>query len=261
MQPSARSLRPAIFLILVIESLTAAVLSSEPRIDQLSARDILDRVDDLYRGDSSRAIMTMKVVSANWARELQMEAWSQGEEESLFRILSPKKERGTATLKSGRQMWNYLPKVKRVIKIPSSMMGRSWMGSHFTNDDLVKETTLLDDYVARLVEPAAADSALYYVELLAREEAPTEWAKILVSVRRHDLMPLEELYFDEGNRPMRRLSFRDIRDFGGKPMPAVIEIVPLHKKGHRTFIRYVEARFDFELDPDVFTLRNLRTRR
>ena len=114
--------------------------------EDLTPGAILDRIDDLYRGKSSHAIMRMAVVTENWTRELELESWSMGKEKSLMRILSPRKEKGTATLKSGKQMWNYLPKVDRVIKIPSSMMGSSWMGSHFTNDDLVKESRMAEDY-------------------------------------------------------------------------------------------------------------------
>ena len=112
------------------------------QVQPLASEDILNSVDDLFRGTSSHAIMKMVVTTAHYTREMTLEAWSRGKEDSLVRILKPEKEKGTATLKAGSNIWNYLPKVNRIIKIPSSMMGASWMGSHFTNDDLIKESRM-----------------------------------------------------------------------------------------------------------------------
>jgi hypothetical protein len=116
-----------------------------------SPREIIDRVDRLLRGESSHGLAVMEVVTENWERSLTMEMWSLGTEHSLVRILAPPKEAGTATLKAGDDIWNYLPKVDRTIKIPASMMMGSWMGSHFTNDDLVKDSRLVDDYDIEIV--------------------------------------------------------------------------------------------------------------
>ena len=122
-------------------------LSVHPALaESLTAKEILDKVDDLYRGTSSHGKMTMEVVTSHWNRTLSLEFWSKGKDKSLVRILAPLKEKGTATLRSGNEIWNYLPKVNRVVKLPSSMMSASWMGSHFTNDDLVKQSRFADDY-------------------------------------------------------------------------------------------------------------------
>ena len=118
---------------------------------QTDPLEIMNRVDRLLRGDSSRGVATMEVVTENWEREMTMELWSLGTDYSLVRLRAPRKEAGTATLMADDDIWNYLPKVDRTIKIPSSMMGGAWMGSHFTNDDLVKESQLIDDYEVELV--------------------------------------------------------------------------------------------------------------
>ena len=128
---------------LLAATLTAAGLSAG---DEHSPRAIIDRVDRVLRGASSRGVATMSVVTRHWERSLTMEVWSLGSDYSLVRVLSPAKEAGTGTLKASRDIWNYLPKVDRTIKIPASMMMGSWMGSHFTNDDLVKESRLVEDY-------------------------------------------------------------------------------------------------------------------
>ena len=237
---------------------TGAVLcvASAAGAEGPSAREILDRVDDLYRGESSRAIMTMKVVSANWTRELRMEAWSQGKEKSLFRILSPQKERGTATLKSGNQMWNYLPKVKRVIKIPSSMMGRSWMGSHFTNDDLVKESRMAEDYDFEYGEARSAEEVA--ILCTPKPDAPVVWGKVLAHVRKSDWMPLRIEYFDEEMSLARHMEFADFAKVGTRLLPLFTRIVPSDEPEQSTEIRYEEIEFDRKLDSGMFTLRNLQ---
>ena len=200
--------------------------------------------------------MAMTVVTGHWTRELRLEAWSQGREKSLFRILSPRKEKGTATLKSGRQMWNYLPKVDRVIKVPSSMMAGSWMGSHFTNDDLVKESRMADDYDFEFGE-AAADGEIAIV-CRPKPEAPVVWGKVVVRVRGADGMPLAVEYFDEDMEPARTMSFGDYREVGKRLIPLSMRIVPAHEPQEHTEVRYEQIEFDRPLAEDLFSLRGLR---
>ena len=223
---------------------------------ELTPREILDRFDDLYRGDSSHAVLAMTVVTEHWTRELSLEAWSQGRERSLFRILSPRKERGTASLKSGRQMWNYLPKVDRVIKVPSSMMAGSWMGSHFTNDDLVKESRMAVDYDFEFGEPAG-DGEIAVV-CIPKEDAAVVWGKVVVRVRAADGMPVAVEYYDEELEPSRTMSFGDYREVGERLIPLTMRIVPADEPEEQTEVRYERIEFDPPLDEDLFTLRSLR---
>ena len=129
----------------LVVALASGALTVTPVVAQPDPVEIMERVDRLLRGDSSRGVATMEVVTENWEREITMEMWSLGTEFSLVRVQAPAREAGTATLMAEDNIWNYLPKVERTIKIPSSMMGGSWMGSHFTNDDLVRESQLIED--------------------------------------------------------------------------------------------------------------------
>ncbi len=246
------TLRGAAAALLLLLALPAAAQAP----GELTPREVLDRFDDLYRGASSHAVLAMTVVTEHWTRELRLEAWSQGREKSLFRILSPRKEKGTATLKSGRQMWNYLPKVDRVIKVPSSMMGSSWMGSHFTNDDLVKESRMAEDYDFEFGE-ATGDGEIAVV-CIPKEEAPVVWGKVVVRVRSTDGMPLAVEYFDEEMEPARTMSFGDYRETGGRLVPLRMRIVPADEPEERTEIRYESIEFDLPLAGDLFSLRSLR---
>jgi outer membrane lipoprotein-sorting protein len=226
---------------------------------QESARDIIDRVDRLLRGESSRGIATMEVVTEHWERSITMEVWSLGTEYSLVRVTSPAKEAGTATLKARDDIWNYLPKVDRVIKIPASMMMGSWMGSHFTNDDLVKESRLVEDYDIEIAFEGTRDgTAVWEFRLTPKPDAPVVWGRVEYRVRKADFMPLWARYYDEDGNLVRTLEFSDFRKMGGRLVPAVMNMYPEDKPGERTTIRYQELEFDVDLDASFFSLQSLR---
>jgi outer membrane lipoprotein-sorting protein len=239
--------------------LTALLFSPRTHADAtLSARDILNRVDDLYRGRSAHGTMTMKVINPHYQRELTMEFWSQGTNKSLIRILQPKKERRTSTLKDGNNIWNYLPKVDRTIKIPSSMMGGSWMGSDFTNDDLVKEHRMAVDYDSRFTSSPTTPKDVIEITCTPKPNAPVVWGKVVVRVRRADLVALTITYYKENGAEARRLTFSDVREVGGRKLPMTMTMIPVDKPGHSTVVKYKELKFDVSLPADLFTVANLR---
>ena len=239
-----------VFAFVVCFSL-AAIAQEDP-----TPRSILDHIDDLYRGKSAHAIMRMRVVTENWTRELELESWSMGKENSLMRILAPQKEKDTATLKSGKQMWNYLPKVNRIIKVPSSMMGSSWMGSHFTNDDLVKESRMAEDYDFEYGKPLATGEVL--IICLPKPEAPVVWGKVVVQVRKSDWMPLTVGYFDEDMELARTMEFGDFEKVNDRLLPLHMRMIPADKPNERTEVRYEKIEFDLPISDDFFSLRSLR---
>ncbi len=245
----------AIFLII-----PTAAFAAEP---ELTLEEIVDRIDKLYRSETSYAEVEMKIVNPNWERTMRMELWSEGMDKTFISILSPKKDKGIATLRIDREMWNFFPKINKVMKIPPSLMMGAWMGSDFTNDDLVKESTLMDDYNSKIVTGEGADPELYVIEMTPKENTATVWGKIVITARKKDYIPLEQVYYDEKGNKMRVMTFKDIKDFNGRILPAVLEMVPLSKKkeGHKTLIRYIEADFDLKLPKDTFTLRNLQKKR
>ena len=179
-----------------------------------------------------------------------------------MRVETPTKEAGTATLKAGQEVWNYLPRVDRTIKVPSSMMMGSWMGSHFTNDDLVKESTLVEDYEIEVeFEGVREDVNVWEFLLLPLPEAPVVWSKIRYQVRRDDLMPTWARYYDERDDLVRTMTFTEHRVMDGRLVPAVMTVEPADDPGEVTRIRYHELEFDIGVDEDFFSLRNLRRQR
>ena len=218
---------------------------------------IIDDMEDLYRGRSSKATMTMIVETPQYQRTMKMQSSAKGRENSFIRILAPKKDKGISTLKLDKEMWNFFPKINKVIKVPPSMMMGSWMGSDFTNDDLVKETQLIDAYHLSLEENATE----YFVTLTPKEQTVTVWGKIEYVISKEPLLPLAQIFYDDDGTQVRELSFLDPKMYDGKLMPSILEMKPLNKEGHRTVIIYDEITFDLpEINEGTFSMRNLKRR-
>ena len=224
-----------------------------------SARQIMDLVDQLMRGESSIARITMDIQTENWDRSLTLRAWSLGADHSLIRVETPQREAGTATLMADQEVWNYLPRVDRTIKVPSSMMMGSWMGSHLTNDDLVKQSRLINDYEIEVEFEGDRDGVEVWEFLLTPlPEAPVVWGKIRYAVRKDNLMPVRARYYDESDEVVRTMTFSEIRLMGSRLVPTVMTMEPADKPQETTVIRYHELDFDVDLEEDFFSLRNLR---
>jgi len=243
------------FLFLALAFSTHTAIAGSNR---LSVEEISRKLDELYRADSSRGLVEMTVTTPHYTRSIEIKVWSRGIDDTLMQIISPRKEKGTATLKKGNEMWNYLPKIKKTIRIPPSMMMGSWMGSDFTNDDIVKDSTWEKDYSAVLVEnPPPGRIGIVYVP---KEDAAVTWSKVVGWMDEDDYMPITMEYFDEKDRRVRIMEFSDIQEMGGRKLPAKIAMTPLSedKKGHKTEMVYKQLEFNVELPPNFFALGNLR---
>ncbi|MDH5643277.1 MAG: outer membrane lipoprotein-sorting protein [Gemmatimonadota bacterium] len=230
-----------------------------PVLGQETAREIVDRVDRLWRGGSSRGVIGMEIVTEHWTRSLEMEVWSLGNDYALVRVLRPRREAGTATLKADQEVWNYLPRVDRTIKLPASLMSSSWMGSHFTNDDLVKESRIIDDYDIEISFDGVRDGVdIWEFELTPKPEAPVVWGRIVEEIRKDDLMPVWVHYYDDLGDLARTVTFSEYRNMGGRLVPAVMVVTPTDKPDESTTLIYSELEFDIDIDEDFFSLQRLR---
>jgi hypothetical protein len=235
---------------------TAAAQASD------AAREIIERVDRVLRGDSSHGVVRMEVVTEHWDRELVMEMWSLGTDYSLVRVQSPAREAGTATLMADDDIWNYFPKVDRAIKIPASMLAGAWMGSHFTNDDLVKESQLIEDYDIETTYDGDRDGVtVWEFRLTPKPEAAVVWGYVDYQVRQADDMPLWARYYEEDGELARTIVWSEFRDLGGRFVPAVIEMRPAGKPDERTKVVYDELEFNIDIEPSFFSLQSLKSRR
>ncbi len=232
--------------------------SSQPKEEQNQAESIVRKVDELYRASTSEALVEMEIITPHWQRTLKMRVWSRGMKDTFIRILEPKKEEGVATLRIGNEMWNYLPKTNKVLKVPPSMMMSSWMGSDFTNDDLVKEFTFIESYNFEMTTPENPQEGILYVKCIPKPDLPIVWGHIVVAVQENNFMPLWQNFYDEKGQLMREMTFKEVKTFGDRKIPSVLELIPTTKEGQKTVLRYMEAQFDIPLAEDIFTLRNLR---
>jgi len=224
------------------------------------ARYVMQKIDDLYRGAKSHGEMSMKIRTTHWTRSVTMEAWTLGTEYSLVRIVRPKKEMGTATLKAKGDLFTYLNKTGRTVKITAGMMGGSWMGSHFTNDDLVKHTRFSEDFDIELTYDGEEEGTqIYRFTLTPKPDAPVVWGKIEVAVRASDLQPLSQLFYDEEGQKVRLLVFSDHAEVGGRVVPKTMVMRPLDGSGEYTELRWRRIEFGVDIDESFFTLHKLKS--
>ena len=254
---SARAMGAGVVAMTIWVMVTAPSAAAQaPGVDAVA---IVDRVDRLLRGESSEGELTMAVVTRRWTRTLTMTVWSQGTEHALIKVTAPPKEAGTATLKAGNEIWNYLPKIDRTIRVPTSMMMASWMGSHFTNDDLVKESRLIRDYdiVTEFADPREG-AEIWRFGLIPRPAAPVVWGRITLEVRQKDLMPTWAKYYGEDGALKRTVTFSEYRIMGGRLVPTTMTVTPADKPGESTVITYKRLAFDVTLPADTFSLAALK---
>jgi len=223
------------------------------------ATAIIRRADERVRGKSSYGEMTMTIVRPSWSREISFKTWSKGTEKAMILVTGPARDKGTVFLKKDGEMWNWRPSIDRTIKLPPSMMMQSWMGSDFTNDDLVKESSAVDDYTSRMLgSEKVAGYDCWKLELTPRPDAPVVWGRIVTWVEKKDYLQLKTLFYDEEGELVNTMTASDIRMLGGKLLPATLTMVPENEPGNRTVVRYRELVFDKPVADNFFSEQQMR---
>jgi len=249
------------------EKMTQALISSLLLLSislptsAVTIEELTRHIDELWRGDTSHATMTMTVKTLRYERSMTMEAWSRGKDYSLVVIREPIKDKGIATLKVKENIWNYLPKINRVTKVPSSMMSGSWMGSHFTNDDLVKESTMQDDYISNITfEGKRAGINIYELTSIPKEDAAVVWGKVVMELEQKTLAPYRALYYDEEGLLIRTMTFDQPKIINKLTVPMRLILQPEDKPEESTVIIYKDIVLDIPLKDSFFSLQNLQRR-
>ena len=251
-RPANRS--PATLVALVLLALAWAGPSHA-----MTADELVRHIDRLWHGETSQATMTMTVITRRYEREMTLEAWSLGKEYSLVVIEAPVKDRGIATLKVGGNIWNYLPKIDRVTRIPSSMMSGSWMGSHFTNDDLVRESYFEDDYHTEITFSGERDGeSIYELTAIPHPDAPVVWGRVEMEIEQETLAPVSARYYDEQGERVRTMHFDRVERIDERFVPMRLTLQPEDKPDESTVIEYRAIDFGVPLDPGFFSLQNLK---
>lgn len=219
--------------------------------------DVIKRVEDNLNGKSAKMDIEMIIHTNKTVRTMKLESVSLGTKKSFMKITYPQKDRGITFLKIDHTMWQYVPKIERVIKIPASMMLQSWMGTDFSNDDLVKESSILEDYNSKIL---SEDANTYKIEQIPKDEAAVVWGKIIMIVSKEFYLPLYVEYYDENGVLIRVLEYKNIEKISNRFYPTLWEMTPKDedKKGNKTIIKVNKAVFDEEIDSDYFTKQALK---
>jgi outer membrane lipoprotein-sorting protein len=216
--------------------------------------------EDLYRSEQSVSTAELTVTKPRSKRTLRMEVWTKGREKALVVILSPAREKGTATLKVEENLWNYFPKIRRTIRIPPSMMLASWMGSDFTNDDLVRESSFSEDYIYKLVG-RGDDPPGWLIRFDAKPDTVGLWKRLELVVSEDGRIPLVARYYDRKDRLARTVHWDSVKVFDGRRIPSRLTLVPEDKEGHKTELVYLEISFHVEVPDSTFSLSSLERKR
>lgn len=257
LQPRSGRVHPVhTALIASLACLFALPASAAPNADAL-----LRAAFDNWRGKSSATEITMTVHRADWERSLQMKTWTSGEDDALVRFIAPAKDAGNATLKMSDETWVFNPKLNQVIKLPSSMMAQSWMGSDFSYNDLAKTDDILTQYTHSVLatEPAGSH-VIYTIEAIPKPDAPVVWGKLVTKVR-DDGVLMGETYFDQTMKPVRTMTTEKVGVIGGRQYPVVMVMRPADAGGNWTKIEAQSGTFNLALANYVFTLSNLQNAR
>ncbi len=223
------------------------------------AKEIIRLADEKMRGASSQAEMTMTIQRPDWKREIKMKSWAIGTEKSLILITSPARDRGTAFLKLDKEIWNWQPRIDREIKLPPSMMMQSWMGSDFTNDDLVRESSIVEDYSHFYKGDTVINGySCHKVELQPKEEAAVVWGRIEAFIEKNEYFQLLIKFYDEDDFLINTQVLSDVKTVDGRVIPTRMEMIPEEQKNQRTIIQYDFLDFDIDIESNFFSKQNMR---
>lgn len=225
-----------------------------------TAKEIIQKVDEKSKGAKS-AITEMKItiVRPKWSREMALKTWSKGDDYSLTLVQSPAKDKGTSFLKRDKEIWNWIPSIERSIKLPPSMMMQSWMGTDLTNDDLVKESSVLRDYDHSILADSTIQNRLCYkIQLIPKENAPVVWGRVILFIDKKDFIQLRSEMYDEDDYLVNVMNSSNIKLMGGKMLASKLEVIPVEEEGQKTVMEIVSIEFDKEIEDSFFTVKNMK---
>ena len=224
------------------------------------ATEIVKKANDKMQGEiTSQSVMTMTIVRPTWERKISFKSWTKGRDYSLALITSPPKEQGQTFLKRGNEMWSWSPIINRLIKLPPSMMSQGWMGSDFSNDDLLKESSIVVDYTHKIIGDTTIEGRdCYQIELIPLENAAVVWGKIIMNISKKEFLEMKNTYYDEDGYLVKTETASDIKMMDGRLIPSKFELVPADKPGNKTMIKMDEIQFNKPIPDAFFSQQNMK---
>jgi outer membrane lipoprotein-sorting protein len=223
------------------------------------AKEIIVTSNNKLRGNTSYSEMSLKIVRPSWTREMKMKNWAKGDSYAMVVITYPAKEKGIVFLKRDKEIWNWIPSIERNIKLPPSMMMQSWMGTDFTNDDLVKESSVIDDYTHKLLVDSTIEGRICWkIELIPLPDAAVVWGKLLIWIDQKDYMQLRTEFYDEDGYLVNIMRGTNVKMLGGKLLPSRMEMIPVEEEGKMTIMEYHTIEFDTPIEDNFFTTQKMK---
>jgi hypothetical protein len=223
------------------------------------AAEIVKRADANLRGNTCKAEVTILTIRPSWQREMQVRIWSKGKSRAMILIRQPARDKGIAYLKRNNEVWTWMPSLERTIKLPPSMMSQSWMGTDFTNDDLVRESSLTDDYEHSLIgDTVIAGRSCYRIQMIPRAETAVVWSKLIACIDKKDYLELQMVFFDEKNIPVSIMRASEVKRMDNRLIPTRFEMIPADKPGHKTVMTYTALTYDRPMEDAFFSMENMK---
>ncbi len=224
-----------------------------------SAVDIIKKVEQTMRGNSNYSELKMTIVRPDWTREMTMKSWAKGEDYALIQITGPARDKGTMFLKRKNELWNWQPRISKTIKMPPSMLTQSWMGSDFSNDDLVRQSSFIEDFEhERLADQTIEGRDCYVVQLTPKEGVPVVWGSIKFWIDKKDYLQMKSEFYDEDEYLVSTIAFSKIKNMGGRPIPTVLTVTPAEDEDNKTIIEYLSLEFNKQYEDSFFTIQNMK---
>ena len=225
----------------------------------LTAKEVVQKMDENAFGGRLKSIMKMTIIRPTWTRTMALKSWADGDDYSLILITSPAREKGISYLKRAKEMWNFQPSIDRTVKMPPSMMMQSWMGSDFKNDDLVRQSSIVEDYTHKLLGKETIDGReCYKIEMVPDEDAPVVWGKVIIWIDVKDFLNLKTEHYDEDNDLVDTILGKDVQKMGGRTLPARMVLLPADETGHKTIMEYQSIEFDTKFEDRFFSTQNMK---
>ncbi len=243
------------FMLVILLGAALMPLTSQAQ----DAKEIVQKMEDNQRGDHVTQELTMTIVRPSWKRSIYMKSWGRGTEYSMIYITAPAKEKGQVFMKRKKEMWNWVPSIDRMIKLPPSMMMQSWMGSDFTNDDLIRESSIVLDYDHSIVgEETLQDRLCYKIQLIPKPEAAVVWGKLILWISKEGDLLLKQEFYDEDEYLVNTQIMSDIKSIGGRTIPCKLEMIPADEDGKKTVMQIEASDFNTDIKESFFAQQNMK---
>lgn len=224
------------------------------------AKEIVQKADEKMRGNTSQAEISIQTIRPSWSREMTVRTWIKGTDLAMILIQSPAKDKGIVFLKRKKEVWNWMPALEKTIKLPPSMMSQSWMGTDFTNDDLVKEASIVKDYDHSIIGDTSIENrACYIIQMIPKPETAVVWGKLTVCIDKKDFLELHTRFYDEDGALINTMNAYDIKMMDGRLIPTRFEMLPEDKKNQKTVMVYKAIQYNKPLVDGFFTIEKMKT--